>query len=135
MQDSRSRRRFERVRERFDAALIPGRRAIRPGGIRGSVRDLDVEGLCIETDRPLPVGRRVRVSFKLPETLSQPFRGLPCKLPGRVRLVRDCDRPGTPFDVVIQWENPLSDLLIREVGHHQRTIAFIVWRSSSGIVF
>lgn len=122
---ARERRRRGRVRDRFPAALIGGRPGIgRP--LRGIVRDFDSEGLCLETNQPAAVGSEVRVAFKIPRSLNWPFRGMECKLPARVRIVRDSGRPETPYDLVLQWKSPLDQLVKRSTAAHEREVGVIL---------
>jgi hyaluronan synthase len=125
----RERRRLERARDRFAVALLPAR--VGAALMRGCARDYDSEGLCVEAPEALPVGRAVRASFELPESMTRPFRGLPCKLPARVRLVRETARLENPYDVVLQWELPLAALVGRAVASHQRETGAII----VGIIF
>jgi len=122
---ARERRRRGRLRERFPAALLPARGSW-GRAVRGAVRDIDVEGLCVETAEPLAVGKEVRVGFKLPRSLNWAFRGMECKLPGRVRVVRESSRPETPYDVVVQWRRPLDDLIQSAVGAHEKEVGALV---------
>lgn len=117
---SANRRRRDRVRESLSVSLrLPGVRR----GVRGRLRDYDAEGACIETDRPPEVGQPLRVAFRIPPSLSEEFQALSCRLPARVRAVRAApERLDASFDVVVEWERPLAELIERSITVHQREI-------------
>lgn len=112
--------------ERFPAALLPAHPSMGLGAVRGEIRDFDAEGICFESAKPLAVGKTYRVGFKMPASLNHPFRGMPIRMPARVRMVRDSDRPDSPYDVVLQWENPLADMVSRAVRRHTVQVASII---------
>ncbi len=123
---ARERRRRGRVRDRFSAALLQA--GARWGsGLKGAVRDYDSEGLCLETTEAPPVGKSVRVHFKLPRSMSWQYRGMECKLPARVRGVRAAaTRPETPYDVILEWEAPLEQLVAKATAAHERIVGALV---------
>ena len=125
-QSGRERRRFERVPERFPAALLPAHPSMGLGAVWGEVRDFDAEGICFESAQAFEVGKVVRVGFKIPASLNRPFRGMPIRMPARVRSVRERDRAEAPYDIVLQWENPLADMVSSAVRRHTYQIASII---------
>jgi hyaluronan synthase len=124
---ARERRRRERVAERFPASLLPAFISGGLGAVRGEVRDLDAEGFVFESDRPLKVGQRFRAAFKVPKALNEPFQGMPIRMPARVRAVRETDRDGAPYDVVLEWESPLHDMLGKATRRHVYQIFSIIF--------
>ena len=124
--DKPQRRRRERVRGPFPARLLSARPFAVGAKLKGFIRDFDADGLCMEAGEALPVGKIVRVAFKLPQSVSWAFRGLDCRLPARVRFVRETSREAAPYDLVMQWENPLAQTVGKAIRRHEREVGAII---------
>ncbi len=121
----KEKRRYRRVADPFAVTLVASRGLLGARKIDGVAKDYDTAGVCVRSAKPLPVGSEVRIRLRLPRSLSEFFRGLPCELAGRV--VDDRKAKGQPgHEIVIAWDKPLSEALRGVVASYQRKIGALV---------
>ncbi|MBI4375323.1 MAG: glycosyltransferase [Elusimicrobia bacterium] len=137
------RRRWRRVYDDFPVALTPVASGSRRKVIKGVALDFDQEGVRFRSDRPLREGEAVNIAFTLPRSASNSFRGLPCRWPGKVRIVRPMEGEEPCYDVVLQWPLPLPDMVQGAVNSHRQKIlawlflvlALIIWMKWDNLKF
>jgi hyaluronan synthase len=110
------------VKECFPVTIRAARGALRKAAVRGLMRDYDAEGACVRSLTPVRAGTEVRVSMRLPRSISTFFRGLECEIPARVRLTRPERVPGRGHEVVLSWSVPLARAVQRAISSYQRKI-------------
>lgn len=119
--------RHGRVHGAFPVTLVVSGGWFGARTLAGVATDCDVEGARVAAARPLAAGTRVGVRLRLPKTISDFFRGLPCEFPARVAAARK-RRPDEPagHEIVLEWDKPLPLLVRRVIRSYQIKVGALI---------
>jgi len=122
--------------DHFPVTLVASRRFRGSILIAGVTKDYDEAGACIQAGRALPIGTAVRVRLHLSRSISDFFRGLPCEFRARVAAVRE-PRPASSatYEVVLQWEQPLPEMLAKVISSYQRKIGALIALAMAAVIW
>src|SRR5579883_2885880 len=126
LKQAKERRRLPRIHDSFPVLVTDSQKFRRGRAFTGVIRDYNAEAVRVRLPSHLPPGRRVRLSFNLPQSLSSNFRGLHCEWSGEVRQARVPERQQDECDLVIKLDGRTADLTDEVIVAHQRKFGLLV---------
>ena len=132
----KEKRQLGRWRDHFPVTLVSSRGFWESSSLAGETKDYDAAGACVQSSRSLPIGTAVRVRLHLPRSISEFFRGLPCEFKARVAAVRK-QKAGepSPYEVVLQWQKPLPEMVAHAVSSYQRKIGVLIALALAAVIW
>ncbi len=123
----KERRRGVRVSERLPVTIVSAARLFQARKLTTAAKDFDSAGICVRSDRALPVGAKVRVRLHLSKSISHEVRGLPCEFGARVAAARKQKTKGAAaYELVLKWDRPLQEMVAASVSSYRRKISALI---------
>lgn len=121
--------------EQVPVTLLPGRGYLPTRPIHGWMESFGKDRLQVTTERPLRPGKRARIRFQAPSSLTLDYEGMNCDFPIEVIGAQPTQNGSRHYELTLKWAEPLPDLVGDAVKSRQRKLgisvlavtAFMLW--------